>query len=167
MRMERIWAMPSQWTFTIGPIKQLLLEESSDYSKWADPFCGKFSPAGTSNDLRQLSLTQTHNMCALDFLKSLPDGQFDGVLYDPPYSIHQAKECYESVGMKNLAGSMKWWREIKDQIGRVTKAGGKVISCGWQSNGIGKGRGFEMTRVLLVNHGGSKNDTIVTVEVRV
>ena len=32
------------------------------------------------------------------------------------------------------------------------------------SNGIGKNRGFEMLEILLVPHGGSKNDTIVTVE---
>jgi len=30
--------------------------------------------------------------------------------------------------------------------------------------GIGKNRGFEMVEILLVPHGGSKNDTIVTVE---
>jgi len=33
--------------------------------------------------------------------------------------------------------------------------------------GIGKNRGFEMTRILLVPHGGSKNDTIVTVETKI
>lgn len=31
-------------------------------------------------------------------------------------------------------------------------------------NGIGLKRGFEMIEILLVPHGGSKNDTIVTVE---
>jgi len=30
--------------------------------------------------------------------------------------------------------------------------------------GLGKNRGFKMARILLVPHGGSKNDTIVTVE---
>ena len=30
--------------------------------------------------------------------------------------------------------------------------------------GLGKNRGFEMLEILLVPHGGSKNDTIVTVE---
>lgn len=32
--------------------------------------------------------------------------------------------------------------------------------------GLGKNRGFKMTRILLVAHGGSKNDTIVTVEIK-
>lgn len=33
--------------------------------------------------------------------------------------------------------------------------------------GLGKTRGFEMQRILLVPHGGSKNDTLVTVEVKI
>jgi hypothetical protein len=32
--------------------------------------------------------------------------------------------------------------------------------------GLGKNRGFEMQRILLVAHGGSKNDTMVTVELK-
>jgi hypothetical protein len=35
---------------------------------------------------------------------------------------------------------------------------------GWNSSGIGIKRGFELIEVLLVCHGGSHNDTIVTVE---
>ncbi len=32
------------------------------------------------------------------------------------------------------------------------------------SMGMGKNRGFEIQRILLVPHGGNHNDTIVTVE---
>lgn len=47
MRIERIWAMPSRWTFTIKPIADLLEEEIGDVPGlgWIDPFCGKHSPA--------------------------------------------------------------------------------------------------------------------------
>jgi len=37
---------------------------------------------------------------------------------------------------------------------------------GWNSMGLGINRGFRMDRILLVPHGGSKNDTIVTVETK-
>lgn len=40
------------------------------------------------------------------------------------------------------------------------------MCCGWSSQGLGLGRGFTMTEILLVPHGGSKNDTIVTVETK-
>ena len=39
-----------------------------------------------------------------------------------------------------------------------------MISFGWNSIGFGKNRGFEIIEILLVAHGGTKNDTIVTVE---
>lgn len=42
--------------------------------------------------------------------------------------------------------------------------GGLAISCGWNSNGFGRNRGFELVRVLLVAHGQHHNDTIVIVE---
>lgn len=163
MIIERKWAMPNKWTFTILPIKKLLSEVSNDYSNWVDPFAGMNSPCGLTNDLRE-SMPTTHHMCALEFLRSLPSELFEGVLYDPPYSISQAKECYESAGLKNLSGSMRWWAEVKDEIARIIKPDGKAVCFGWSSNGVGINRGFEMTRVLLVPHGGSKNDTIVTVE---
>ncbi len=163
MKIERTWAMPNKWTFTILPIKKLLKEINDDYSNWCDPFAGMTSPCGTTNDIRP-EMPTTHHGCALEFLKSMPSDKFAGVLYDPPYSISQAKECYEGAGMKNLAGSMKWWAGVKTEIGRIIQPQGTAVCFGWSSNGIGKERGFIMERVLLVPHGGSKNDTIVTVE---
>lgn len=44
------------------------------------------------------------------------------------------------------------------------KVGGKVISFGWNSGGIGMKYGFEIERILLVAHGGWHNDTICTIE---
>ena len=59
---------------------------------------------------------------------------------------------------------MKYWADCKNEIARILKPGGKAICFGWSSMGLGKNRGFEMNRILLVPHGGSKNDTICTVE---
>lgn len=167
--MERIWAMPNKWTFTIKPIKRLLLEEM-DGGVWCDPFAGENSPADITNDLNPERKT-THNMDALQFLKSMETSSFDGVLLDPPYSPRQVKECYEGFGMQIVEWDIKptmanYWSSCKDEIARILKPSGKVICFGWNSMGIGKNRGFEMTRVLLVPHGGSRNDTICTVETR-
>jgi len=165
MLITRQWAMPNKWTFTVLPIKKLLAEEVGE-GVWADPFAGENSPASITNDLRE-NMPTTHHMDALAFLKSLEDESCDGVLFDPPYSISQAKECYEGYGMDKLdtkPTSMKYWGDCKTEVARVLKTGGKAICFGWTSMGIGKNRGFEMTRVLLVPHGGSKNDTIITVE---
>ncbi len=172
MTIERVWAMPSQWTFTIKPISNLLKEEVGSGmfigGIWIDPFAGENSLASITNDLRE-NMPSTYHMDALEFLKTLDTESVDGVLFDPPYSITQAKQCYEGFGMEKLdtkPTSMKYWSDCKNEMARIVKQGGKVICFGWNSMGVGKGRGFEMTRILLVPHGGSKNDTIVTVETK-
>lgn len=106
-------------------------------------------------------------MDALKFLQSIETESADLVLYDPPYSISQASELYKSYGREKLevnVANMKYWALCKDNVARILKVGGRVICCGWNTNGLGKNRGFEMTNVLIVAHGGSKNDTLVTLE---
>lgn len=93
--MERIWAMPNKWTFAIKPIAQLLQEEMDD-GVWVDPFAGEKSPAKITNDLNPDRPT-TYHMDAMAFLKTIPDNSVDGVLYDPPYSQRQVKECYDGI----------------------------------------------------------------------
>lgn len=167
MKIERIWAMPNKWTFTIKPIKELLEEEVSG-ELVVDPFAGLNSPARIKNDLNE-KMDAGYHMDALEFLKRLQTGTADVVLFVPPYSITQAKQCYEGYGMEFLKikpTSMKYWGNCKNEIARILKKNGKAICFGWTSMGIGKNRGFEMTRILLVPHGGSKNDTICTVEIK-
>lgn len=165
MEINRVWAMPNRWTFTIKPIKELL-EQYVNEGLWVDPFAGKHSPASLTNDINPERDTDS-NMDALEFLRGLPSNTYDGILYDPPYSIRQAKECYDNYGVTALdikPNQMNYWSECKKEIARICKKGGIVISFGWNSMGIGKNRGFNMIKVLLVPHGGSRNDTICTVE---
>lgn len=167
IKIDRIWAMPNAWTFTIIPIKRLLSEEVGE-GTWCDPFAGKNSPAGITNDINPERDT-TYHLDALEFLKSQKTESFDGVLFDPPYSITQAKQHYEGHGMDRLnvkPTSMKYWGDCKTEIARITKKGGKVICFGWSTMGIGLNRLFTMNRILIVPHGGSKNDTLVTVETK-
>ena len=160
MIIERIWAMPSKWTFTIKPISRLLKEEVVGLT--ADPFAGKHSPAQEQNDIQEdCGNSDADHKDALRWLKGKRIKRYDTVLYDPPYSITQARE----YGKKEYA-SMKYWAECKNEVARILKPGGKAICFGWSSMGLGKNRGFKMERILLVPHGGSKNDTIVTVEIK-
>ncbi len=166
IKKERVWAMPNKWTFKIKPIKELLDEEVvsglSVNSGYADPFAGECGEryAVWTNDLDK-SVPAREHKDALEFLKEFDDGCLAGVLYDPPYSITQARQ----YGKKEFA-SMKYWADCKNEIARIIKPGGKAICFGWNSMGLGKNRGFEMRRILLVPHGGSKNDTICTVEIK-
>lgn len=166
MKIERVWAMPSKHTFTILPIKILLSEELTK-GLWVDPFAGENSPASITNDLNPNKPTKYH-MQAIDFLRMFDDASVDGVLYDPPYSPRQVKECYNDIGGTiPFDGKATFWSEQLDEISRIIKPNGKLIGFGWNSNGAGINRDFELTRILLVPHGGHHNDTIVTVEQKI
>lgn len=104
---------------------------------------------------------------ALSFLKLIPDEYADLVLYDPPYSITQAAQLYKGFGKEKLEiseANMRYWSECKNNIARILRRGGRCMCFGWNTNGIGKNRGFEMTEILIVSYGGSKNDTLCTLE---
>jgi predicted methyltransferase len=107
-------------------------------------------------------------MLAHEFLQRYDDKSIDGILYDPPYSVRQVKEVYNGIGLQVTQQDTQTWfyTKIKNEIQRVMKPGGKIISFGWNSGGMGKKRGFEISRILLVPHGGVRNDTIVTVETK-
>lgn len=170
MRIDRIWAMPSKHTFTIKPIRELLAEEVGlrDVNNiWIDPYAGKNSPAQITNDLNPAAPTVFHTD-ALEFLRIQEQlgVKVDGAFFDPPYSLRQLKECYTDLNFKPQAYIFNagYQARQKDILARIIKPGGKAISFGWHTNGIGKKRGFEITRILMVAHGRQHNDTLVTVE---
>lgn len=158
--------MPNSNTFEIKPIKELI--DKYTYGLVIDPFANKNKLANITNDLDEQYNTDFH-MDALDFLKTFTDNSVDCVLYDPPYSPRQVSECYKklgkSVNMETTQAS--YWSKQKEQIGRIVKNNGIVITCGWNSGGIGKKHGFQIIEILLVAHGGWHNDTIVTVEKKI
>ena len=159
--------MPNKNTFDIKPVKELIQSELTD-GVWIDPFANQNKLATITNDLNPAYDTNYH-MDALDFLKTFQNESVDGVLYDPPYSPRQVTECYQGVGMNVTSETTRasFWGNQKKEISRIVKPGGKVITFGWNSGGIGRKYGFEITRILLVPHGGWHNDTICTVEVKV
>lgn len=168
MTYNRVWSMPNKWTFQIPPIAELVSRYVGDGKGWIDPFAGETSPAEFTNDLN-LERKTTHHMDALDFLRSFT-GHYKGVLFDPPYSLRQVKECYESLGRDFTfedSHDVGRWTKHKLNIARLLPVGGLVLSFGWNSQGMNKQNGFEVIEGLLVCHGGAHNDTIVTVEMKV
>jgi len=158
--------MPNKNTFEVKPIHDLIEEELTE-GTWIDPFANKNKTATITNDLNTAFDTDYH-LDALDFFKLFGDESVDGVLYDPPYSPRQVSECYNEVGYSVTWDTTKasFWGNHKRQISRIVKIGGKVITFGWNSGGIGYKYGFEIKRILIVPHGGWHNDTICTVEVK-
>lgn len=156
--------MPNAWTFQIQPVKAILEKYVSSGNGWVDPFAGFNSPAEFTNDMNPAAPTLYH-MEAIEFANMLP-GEFEGVLFDPPYSFRQISEHYKSIGMKatQMQTSMAFYEKIKSALCSKIKQGGLAISFGWNTNGFGKARGFEIIEIMAIAHGGSKNDTLIIVE---
>ena len=166
MKLERKWAMPNKNTFDIKPIKEFIEEEKTE-GLWIDPFANTNKIADITNDLN-IEFDTDYHLDALEFLKTFDDNSVDGVLFDPPYSPRQLRECYDSIG-KSLSfedTQSKFWGNLKKEISRIVKPNGKVLSFGWNSGGIGKSNGFEITHILMVAHGGWHNDTICVCDVK-
>lgn len=169
MEIKRMWAMPNGNTFTIKPIKEFVESAITMLQNGAvivDPFANSCTYGTITNDLNPEFDTDYH-LDALEFLRQIESDSVDMVLYDPPYSITQASQLYKEYGKEKLeinVANMKYWSECKNQIARILKRDGVCLSFGWSTNGIGKNRGFEMDEILIVAHGGSKNDTLCVSE---
>jgi hypothetical protein len=159
--------MPNRWTFQIPPIADLVARYVGDGKGWVDPFAGMTSPAEITNDLNPEAKAKYH-LDALDFLKQLA-GRYRGILFDPPYSYGQMKECYSKVGIEKIPMRQcnNFYGDLRNVIEPLILPGGVSISFGWNSIGMGKTHGFEIIEILLVCHGRAHNDTIVTVERKV
>ncbi len=147
MKIERKWAMPNKRTFEIKPIKELIKKHKNNGDLILDPFPFEYK------------------IDATDFMKKLEDNVFDLGLLDPPYSPRQLKECYKGKGEYDTKSST--WSNWKNLMAKKIKKGGKVISFGWNTGGLGMRRGFKIIEILLVPHGGQHNDTICVVEVKI
>lgn len=147
MIIERKWAMPNKETFKIKPIKELLYQQFRAGIDVLDPFPFEYKKDAT------------------DFLNEVEDESYEYAVFDPPYSVRQLKECYKGVGEYDTKNST--WTNWKKLLARKIKVGGKIISFGWNSGGLGKSNGFKIHKILLVAHGGLHNDTICTVEKKI
>ena len=168
IKFSRHWEMPNSNTFEITRIKQLIGDYLKPNFLSIDPFANRSRLAKITNDLNP-EMRCDYSLDAVEFLKQFKDQSVDFVFYDPPYSLRQVSECYKSVGIEVTTETTQasWKTKHINEIARILKPLGIVMCFGWNSNGIGKERGFEMIEILLVAHGGSHNDTIVTVERKV
>jgi hypothetical protein len=185
LQMAYAWAMPNKNTFLISPINKLIkkyLDAAPKDAVWVDPFANEScfnSRMKYTNDINEAFKT-THHMDALAFLQSLPDASVDGVLFDPPYTIHQINQVYAGYGDEK---PVKQATAYYSEIARICKPEACVISFGFTACGVpaelsrdnklrklekGSKRKtkFEKCEMLIVAHGGGHNATIIVVDKR-
>lgn len=162
--------MPNSNTFDIKPIREFILRYKEKATVSIDPFARNSKLAVITNDLNKETSADYH-LPAADFLRLLRDMEIkpDLVLFDPPYNLSQLKECYQNVGRDFTQWDARYgasWTQERDIITEILADDGIVLTFGWNTNGMGKGRGFEIVEIMLVSHGGPHNDTICMAERR-
>ena len=101
----------------------------------------------------------------LEILKQF-DFKFDMIFADPPYFL--SNDGITCKGGKMVSVNKGSWDKLelnknscienKHEFNRkwiklcrrILKPNGKVLCFGWNTNGVGKVRGFELTKILLV-----------------
>lgn len=166
IHFHRTFAMPNADTLLVPPIGEWARSHLRGVS--VDPFARDCMLATHTNDLNPDTLAQ-HHMDAEDFCLMLAAQGVvaDSAIFDPPYSPRQISECYQSVGREvGTKGTQNaaLYRRVRDALDRLIRPGGVVLNFGWNTNGMGKGRGYAPFDVLIVQHGGGHNDTLCMAE---
>mgnify|MGYP002866621441 CR=1 FL=1 len=124
-------------------------------------FAGQTILSGCSEIRNDVDVTMNSNyhMDALDFVTTWKGHTFDVIILDPPYAYRKSMEMYN--GHKNSR-----FNEVKNNLTPILKSNGRVITFGYHSVSMGMIRGFSISEILLMSHGGAIHDTIATVEQR-
>ena len=106
--IKRVWAMPCSDTFSIKPIGAFVYKYLAESKISIDPFARNKKWATYTNDLNPKTEAEYH-MEAADFLYKLVGQNIkaDLVIFDPPYSTRQIKECYDGIGKRGLRKTCK------------------------------------------------------------
>lgn len=165
---NKTFGMPSRDTFSIKPIGNFVRKYLALSTVSVDPFARNNAWATHGNDLNPATAAQ-HHMDAADFCAMLAGNgvRADLVIFDPPYSPRQISECYKGIGRAVTTADTQnaaLYRRVRDGLDAILLPGGICLSFGWNSNGMGVGRGYTLLEISLVAHGGAHNDTICLAE---
>ena len=162
--------MPDLNTFKCSPIREFVIKYINSSKVSVDPFSRNSQLATHRNDLNPETTAEYH-MDSVSFLKMIFKNNIraDLGILDPPYSVRQMSECYQSIGKKTSMQDSQGvgiYKHTRDEMDKIIKIGGIVLSFGWNSVGMGINRYYQIEEILMVCHGGMHNDTICMAEIK-
>jgi len=86
-------------------------------------------------------------------------GEFDTVVFDPPFDDHQAEDKYDGLRADGVL-------EAFGEFAKLVRPNGRVITFGWNSWGMSSIDAFEREETILLQRGPCLRDVIVTVDRR-
>jgi len=149
----------NRYTFKVKPIREFV--EKNCVGLTLNLFAGKtkLNITEVRNDIDP-DAKADYRKDALEFVRDYRGECFDTILLDPPYSYRKSMELYGGRKASRF-------KQVKDEIPRILRPGGLVITFGYHSSVMGINRGFEIERIALFSHGGAIHDTIASVEKRI
>jgi predicted membrane-bound spermidine synthase len=155
MKLTLINTNLRRYTFDSPKIKKWVEDRAK--GKVLNLFAGKnkLNLDEIRNDIDKTMVADYHKD-ALDFVKGCKE-KFDTIILDPPYAYRKAMEMYNG----NYSSKFK---QLADEIPRILKKDGIVISFGYHSTFLGKKRGFKLNELCVFAHGGSQHCTIGIIE---
>jgi len=155
--------LPSPDTMTIPCFLKKLFEYHHGAMNIADLFARncKIGTMGMTNDIDPNTKAEYH-LDVFEFLKLIKDESQDMIIIDPPFSFNQAAKHYKNSAGKCLG--VGWLPAVRREAGKKLKPGGLMFCLGWDANGAGNKRQFELIEVIICAHGQGRNATIMTID---
>lgn len=146
-----------RYTFDSPKIKKWV--ESRAKGKVLNLFAGKnkLNLDEVRNDIDETMIAEFHKD-AVDFVKEWKEEKFDTIILDPPYAYRKSMEMYNG----NYSSRFK---QLADEIPKILKEDGIVISFGYHSTFLGKKRNYKLKELCVFAHGGSQHCTIGIIEI--
>jgi len=136
-----------------------LFDLSGDRMRIADPFARNCGIAGKHTNDIDPETNAVHHLDAVDFLCSLPSGEFDAVIFDPPFSSNQAERY--PIGDLNIYTKPGYIKECMGEVNRILRPGGYLLKFGYNTSRCHQ---FDMVKIWIVNSGGNHNDTLISLQ---
>ena len=145
-----------KYTFDVKVVRQWVEKNCEGYT--LNLFAGmtRLTINEIRNDL-DMKVPADYHMDALQFVRQWEQTKFDTIILDPPYSYRKSMEKYEG----RISSPFNL---LKNELIKIIKFHGKIITFGYHSISMGRKRGFITERIALFSHGGAIHDTIVSVE---
>jgi predicted RNA methylase len=85
--------------------------------------------------------------------------RYDTIIYDPPWNERKSKELYNGYYIGKFT-------KLKDDIVKLLKHGGVIISAGYEIDNFSQKRGMQLQHITVVNPSGEIRPFFITVEKR-
>ena len=161
--------MPTSNTFDCKPIYEFVHKYLNASKVSIDPFARNKKWATYTNDLNPDTKADSHTYATTFLEKLIKDNvHADLIIFDPPYSFGQAKECYQRFGEWKFRDTQNVtrWTDEKKLCDKLLTRDGVFLHFGWSTNGLGKKYNMKIIEILIVAHGSAHNDTLCMAEQR-